>query len=259
MEYKPALPERNSNVSKSHPLRDLFILAVGALALLAAFLVGLGVFVDLAVRFIDPELEYALFGAFADDGEAQSKDEKDLQQLVDALGACIDVGYPVVAKIDETDELNAFAMPGGRIVVLSGLLDAVETENGLAFILAHELAHFKNRDHLRGMGRSLVFLAISVLVTGASSDLSAILTPVFNVEAAQHSQRRERAADEMALAALNCHYGHVDGATEFFEYVLAQPQGLEIPLLHYLSSHPQVTSRIADLKRLAAERGYSSG
>lgn len=259
MKYTPGLPEKNSNVSHEHPLREFFVLVTGAIAIFFAVLLLLGFFVDHAVRYIDPELEAALFGGFATEDESSpTEQEQELQMLLDRLGKCIDVGYPVVVSVTESDQMNAVAMPGGHIVVLSAMLDKVETENGLAFVLAHELGHFKNRDHLRGMGRSIVLLAISVLLTGVNSDISALLTPVYSAEAAQYSQDRESDADMIALHALNCHYGHVGGATEFFELVAETEDDLDWTLTHYFSSHPEAESRIDGLYALAESRGYAS-
>lgn len=257
MKYQPGLPEKNNNVSHEHPLKEFFVLLVGAVAIFVAALLLLGMFVDRAVSYIDPELEASLFGGFVDEqGLEPTEQEVELQALLDQLGECVNVAYPVVIRVSQSEELNAYAMPGGQIVMMSAMLGKLETENGIAFVLAHELGHFKNRDHLRGMGRSIVVLAVSVLLTGANSDLSALLTPVYSAELAQYSQQRESEADAIALEALNCHYGHVGGATEFFEMV-DQSEGSAGKLAHYFSSHPDMKSRIAALKNLAAAQGYS--
>lgn len=258
MKYQPGLPEKNDNVSHEHPLREFFVLVAGTVAILVGILLVAGLFVDRAVEYIDPELEASIFARFVSGDLAdQTAEEQELQALVDQLGACIDVGYPVRVSVTESGELNAYAMPGGQVVVLSAMLDKFETENALAFVLAHELGHFKNRDHLRAMGRSTVWLAVSVLLTGANSDISALLTPVFSVEAATYSRSRESAADALALHALNCHYGHVGGATDFFELLAeSDPKGRN--LTHYFSSHPDAQTRIRDLQALAESQGYAS-
>lgn len=257
MKYSPGLPEKNSNISTEHPLKDFIVLLIGAISILLAVLLLLGLFVDLAVQYIDPELESELFGSFTNDDETSpTEQEQELQSLLDRLGECIDVGYPVMVRISESDQMNAFAMPGGSIVVFSAMLDKFKTENGLAFVLAHELGHYKNRDHLRGLGRSIVLLTISVLLTGANSDISALLTPVYSAESAQYSQDRESEADATALHALNCHYGHVGGATEFFNLIAEPEYDFDWSLTHYFSSHPEAQKRIDNLDALAESHGY---
>ena len=143
-------------------------------------------------------------------------------------------------------------------MVLSALLDTMDSENGLAFVLAHELAHYRNRDHLRGMGRSAVLLAGSVLLTGANSGLSSLLTPAYSLQWATYSQERESAADALALDALDCLYGHTGGATELFERLRDLELETDWSVLHYFASHPEVGDRIEELQDLAAQQGYAS-
>lgn len=54
------------------------------------------------------------------------------------------------------------ALPGGRILLTKGLLEYLQTEYGLVFVLGHEVGHIVHRDHIRGIGRQII------LVMGAS-------------------------------------------------------------------------------------------
>ena len=256
MKYRPGLPEHNDNISHEHPLKEFVVLLAGTIGIILAVFVIVGLFVDTAVQYIEPELERLLFDvAEGDGGEPLTEPEQELQRLLDELGNCVDVGYPVTVRISESSDMNAFARLGGRVTVLSGLLDRVKTENGIAFVLAHGLGHFKNRDHLRSMGRALVLLAASVALTGANSNVSSILTPVYTVETARFSQEREGAADATALQALDCYYGHVGGATEFFELMVEPGDDLDWSLTHYFASHPEPQQRIDELRALTEELG----
>ncbi|MEO0435918.1 MAG: M48 family metallopeptidase [Pseudomonadota bacterium] len=266
MKYQPKQLQQNHNVSHENPLKEFFTLLLGAALLFIAFVVATGFLVDRAVGYINPELEARLFAnsmldAFASDKETMDQEqqlrERELQAMLDRLGECIDVGYPVHLRLVASADLNAFAYPGGNIVVLSALADKLATENGMAFVLAHELAHFKNRDHLRGMGRSLVILAASVAITGVNSSLSSVLTPAMVFDSAQFSQRRERDADATALRALNCYAGNVRDATEFFDFMKTQESLADWSAIHYFSSHPEVGERIKDIRALAKESGYT--
>ena len=257
MEYKPSLPENNDNVSHDQPVREFVLLFLGiTLFLLIAFWI-LGLFVDRAVNYITPEMEAAIFssvGASASESvDNNNLQQAELQRIVDALRECIQIGYPLKVHLIDLDDANAFAFPGGRIFIFNGLLDKVVSENGLSFVLAHELAHFKNRDHLRGMGRGIVFTAVSALLTGAGSDLTQLFAPTANFSQAQYSQERERMADEQALQVLGCYYGHAGGATEFFEAMKPDGDKSSNVFGHYFSSHPEAVARINNLHRLAEE------
>ena len=256
MEYKPSLPEHNDNISHDQPVREFLLLFSGITFFLLVAFWALGLFVDLAVNYISPDMEALIFSPvdiskseLALDGNPQ---QAELQHMADALRQCIHVAYPLKVHLFETDNANAMALPGGRLVVLKGLLDKVQSENGLSFILAHELAHFKNRDHLRGMGRGVVFTALVAFMTGAGSDLTQLFAPAANFSQARYSQKRESMADEQALQALSCYYGHVGGATEFFEAMKSEEEENAV-MGHYFASHPEAVQRIDNVHRLTKE------
>ncbi len=259
MEYRPSLPEHNDNVSHEKPVREFVLLLSGVIIFLLVVFWTLGLFVDLAVNYISPDMEALMFSPFnASDSELADNNESPeakLQDMVDELRECIEISYPLTVHLAETDTANAMAFPGGRIIVFSGLLDKVQSENGLSFVLAHELAHFKNRDHLRGIGRGVVFTALAALMTGAGSDLTRLFTPTVNFSQAQYSQKRETMADQLALQTLGCYYGHAGGATEFFEAMKPDKEEAQIPIVHYFGSHLEAVERIGDLDRLAKELG----
>jgi Zn-dependent protease with chaperone function len=257
MKYEPSLPEHNDNVSHDHPVREFILLFFGATIFLLIAFWAIGLFVDRAVDYISPEMEAKIFSSFGastleqDDGDSPRQAE--LQRLVDALRECIHIAYPLKVNLIDSEDANALAFPGGRIVVLDGLLDDVASENGLSFVLAHELAHFKNRDHLRGMGRGIVFTALAAILTGAGSDLTQLFAPTANFSQAQYSQERESLADQQAVQILGCYYGHAGGATEFFEAINDDGQNRSNGLGHYFSSHPEAVQRINNIHRLARE------
>ncbi len=220
----------------------------------------MGLFVDLAVQHISIESEAVIFEKlqyqFKKYSPAASKKQQKIQSLVDEIQECLDLPYPVKVHLFESPEENAVALPGGNIIVFSGILSTVHSENGLAFILAHELGHFTNRDHLRSMGRGIVLLALSNLLTGVTSDISSMLVSTGNFGQAQYSQSRESLADISALEALNCTYGHVGGATEFFQTMAANKTANSSLNIHYFSSHPQARHRLSVLKNSIKEYGY---
>jgi Zn-dependent protease with chaperone function len=257
MEYRPALPEHNDNISHDRPVREFLLLFSGVTGFLLAVFWVLGWSVDLAVDYISPEVEEAIFShdfawASGESAEREPK-EAELQRLVDELRRCIQISYPLKVSLVDAEEANAMAFPGGRIVVLSGLLEKVQSENGLSFVLAHELAHFRNRDHLRGMGRGLVLTAVTAFLTGAGSDLTRMFSPATGLGLARYSQDRESLADATALRALACYYGHAGGATEFFAAMKPLEEGKGQAIGRYFSSHPEAVRRIDSLNRLARE------
>ena len=242
-------------------MREFLLLMGGVLVFVLIGYWALGLFVDVAVDYLSPEQEAQLFATVDIDwdfGEKSLPEQQEkLQSLVDSFQPCLSLPYPITVNLVEADVVNAMAVPGGKMVVFSGLLDAVRSTNGLMFILAHELGYFKNRDHLRLMGRGIILSIIALLTMGGDSGFSDILASTINLRTAKYSQTRESQADQTALQALHCHFGHVGGATELFESLQAQEENFDFELLHYFDTHPELQQRIDDLHRLAQELGYS--
>lgn len=148
--------------------------------------------------------------------------------------------------------VKAMAIPGDRLVVYQGLLSQMESENELVMVLGHELGHFARRDHLRSLGRGLLLRAVVGSFVG---DLSWLESAAVALSAAKFSQSQERQADEFGLELLNDYYGHVAGATDFFEGLKDKP-GVG---LAFFSSHPNPGDRVQRLNLLIERRGYPMG
>ncbi|MEN8141768.1 MAG: M48 family metallopeptidase [Thermodesulfobacteriota bacterium] len=262
MQYQPVLPEENNNISHIHPLRDFATLLAGTLATLFLLYLILGLLVDRAVNHISPATELKIFShtpaAWAGP-ETEEEDERlaKVQGLTQRLALSLEISVPITVHIADVEAVNAVALPGGHIVVFAGLLERMKTENGLGFILAHELGHFKNRDHLRGLGRGLVLMAMAATLTGPDSSLTQLVTPTMQLGQARYSQGREFMADEVGLRGVQALYGHVGGATELFE-LIGREEGDGLPLSHYFASHPQTAERLARLADIAGAAGWQS-
>lgn len=263
MKYAPSLPPQNDNVTREHPLKDFLLLLGGlaVLALLGYFLLGL--LVDAVVERMAPETEARLTRIIAAEVEPvpAGKDAARtvrLQQLVDSLRPCAGFSGPANVRLTMSRVPNAMVVPGGTMVVFSGLFEYVQSENGLAFVLAHELAHLAHRDHLRALGRGIVLYGLAALITGDGSALASVLAPVQQLGDASYSRAREAAADAMALRVLACRYGHAGGATEFFE-ALRGHDADALPGSHYFTSHPAMGARIDAIHAAVRKAGMKTG
>nr|WP_320191550.1 M48 family metallopeptidase [uncultured Desulfobacter sp.] len=259
MDYKPLRPQSNDNISQDSPVKEALVLLSGIIAFFLFAYFILGFLVDWAVARISPEMEAAIFSRFQiplnlgppEDQRGQAS----LQHLTDELRQCCDVDYPVKIIVIPSDTANALALAGGTIVVFSGIFDMIRSENGIAFVLAHELGHFKHRDHLRGMGRGIVLTALSALLTGSGSSITQLTAPGVHLTQARYSRQREAMADAQALETLVCYYGHAGGAIEFFQALgAAHDPGR---LMAYFASHPECKARIRALKTTIQDRHFA--
>ncbi len=264
MEFDPGLPDDRVNVSGTHPLREAFILVGGLVGIVVALAVGSALVVDEIVPRLPTTLEVRVFGGWWLPGDAAERDEEEvdpaeaaLQGLVDRLAMhWVDNPYQLRVSIWEAETPNAFALPGGWIGVTQGLLDEVESENELAFVLGHEIGHFRNRDHLRGLGRgvalSIVLAGVGMTGAGVAGDIASLAGAL-----AQRGFDRDQEsdADRFGVDLIVAEYGHAGGAGQFFRRMPDAGDGIAGEIESYLSTHPLSEERIGEIEEYAARIG----
>lgn len=258
MRYVPKKVRDDVNVSKTHPLIEASTLFVGLSAILVLLVVILVFLIDMALYFIPADKEAALFRSWLprDIVTVSPVDERlyQTQLLLDRLAFHWgDSPYEFRVEIDDSSNANAMAFPGGLIVITTGLLDQVESENELAFILGHELGHYRNRDHLRALGRGIVFSLVFAVTTGR--DVSNVGINVADLALRSFSRKQELAADDFGLELVYTQYGHVDGAWRLFER-WDDANDVSLDIAGYTSTHPRPGDRVAVLEELAKSRGW---
>ncbi|MDR1684567.1 MAG: M48 family metalloprotease, partial [Elusimicrobiota bacterium] len=149
----------------------------------------------------------------------------------------------IKARVVKDGRFNAFITVDGKIFITEGLLDKLQNEQQLYFVLAHEMAHYVNRDLLKELGRTL---ALSALLSVFGADISSMSGGFVNAAAMQFSRRREAAADKFAGDLLFKNFGTRQAAVDFFTL---DKQGSHGELLHYLSTHPSHGKRIKLLQK----------
>jgi Zn-dependent protease with chaperone function len=241
-----------NNVSPEHPLAELATLVAGVA------LVGLGLLgaawlaVEGAVRWLPVSVEQRVFPPGSDGAASAPAVDALLQRLARHWP---ENEYALAIAVAEADEPNAFALPGGQLLVTRALLEQAVSENEVAFVLGHELGHLAGRDPLRALGRGLlVSLALGAL--GGAEGASVAATAA-SLGERSFSREQERAADRFALALVAAEYGHVAGAADFLRRQAdAAGEGAGARAASWLSTHPLSAERARELERLAAEHGW---
>ena len=252
MSFEPRLPRDDVNVSKTHPLSEAAWL-LGAAALAGLLLAALAfTATEIVSRWLPADLEARLFGGIFESVGAETPDEEPARAaaarrlLARLAGHWPENPYAFRLAVVDDDSLNAFALPGGTIVLTRGLLEAAESENELAFVLGHEIGHFAARDHLRAIGRGVILSLVlrSVVGVGAGDAV-----PALSAELASRGFARdqERDADAFALNLVAAEYGHAAGADHFFQRLPDAHAGFGARAAAWFATHPVSESRIAAL------------
>jgi Zn-dependent protease with chaperone function len=249
LKYSPKELKTNVNVTQTSSLKEFFILIAGVLVFLVIGYGALGFLVDFIAPRLPYKIEQALSGPF-EHNIFDVKKNKESEELERILGELVDVMPEEVgsyrATLVDDNRVNAMALPGGNIIVFTGLMNEVESEEELAFVLGHELGHFANRDHLKGLGRGLVFYSLFVLLLGPDSSLTELIGGSLAGVQVKFSQHQEVMADMYALDLLNRRYGQVTGAMGFMEKLASKEK--KGRLAYYFSTHPHPKARIANIK-----------
>ena len=261
MKYIPKEIQENVNISKVSPIKELVILLGSILGIVLFIYISLGFAIDIVAQKMPPNMEKQLGKIYVRNfglKETRTPEEANLQELLDRLKARLP-GEEKEFQIHlmKVKEANALALPGGHVIVTEGLIKKVDSENELAMILAHELGHFANRDHLKGIGRGLVLTVFSIAVLGKDNPASVFLKDMVARTEMKFSQRQEKQADEFGIHLLAKAYGHCAGAIDFFEKL--QKEQKHGKLAHFFSTHPSPEDRVKNLNKIIKENNYMIG
>ena len=263
MKYVPKVVRQEVNVTPVHPLINFgYLLGTVVLGLLIAYIV-LGFVADWLVTHIRPDDEIKIGQDFFQPLATKVVEQADCQQYLERLlaelhGPSDRPAVTLALHVVRESQPNAAILPGGRVLVTTGLLQAAESENELAFVLAHELGHFQARDPLRAMGRSLVWSFLLSAVAGGSQGSDRVATTTAQLTTLTYSRQQELAADRYAFDAVVRRYQHAGHGLDFFKRLQQEADGRQSlqPLAEYFSTHPLPNNRIEALQQRARARGW---
>lgn len=265
----PRIPE-GINASEENPLKEFAMLAIGVSAGLAIMVVAISFIASILTPYIpfewerafNPAMVASLYEDEKEEGEEGEPSGATAQAALDDLSQALlqsSLQVPIgnkapqdVVPIDAfvfhfmSEEMpNAFATFGANVMVTSGLLKEVSSENGLAMVIAHEIAHVQLRHPIEAAGRGIVIqIALTAILGSTGSGLfGGAVSSGGNLALLSYNREMELAADTRALRILRQHYGHVGGADEFF-LAIDEAQG-SARWLEFVQTHPSTQRRLA--------------
>ncbi len=207
-------------------------------------------------NFISLEKEIQLGQQVANEFEQTAKmvDDPVITQYVDRVAQNIvkhsDAKVPFHVKVVDTDEVNAFAFPGGFFYVNKGLILAADNESELAGVMAHEISHVAARHATARMtkGQILQLAAIPALFVGGYWAQMAIQNGLglgINLSLLGVTRESEKEADQLGIQYLwNTGYDP-NGFVSFFEKLQEQEKSKPGKMAGFFRTHPFTVDRIA--------------
>ncbi len=192
--------------------------------------------------------------------EASCKSEQGrsaVDRLTRRLSGTIETRYRFKVMIVDADMVNAFALPGGYIVLFDGLIRSAESPDEVAAVLAHEIAHVVERHGTEAMLRRIGYDLLFDAMSSGSTALDAVVGAGELLLNLSNGRESERAADRLGLGILHDAGIRGDGMAAFFERMAGEERSDRNNPLSYFSTHPSGQQRI-DAVRATARPGGDS-
>ena len=167
-----------------------------------------------------------------------------LERLTDRLWSGLDRPVSFDVRVIEHPMVNAMAIPGGHVVVFSGLLHKAEAPEELAGVLAHEVGHVAHRHGMQALVRHFALSFVITAFTGNDWGLGSAAQLLIQFA---HSREAESEADMTALAILDRAGIPPSGLAGFFARMEKAERNSD-GFLRYMSTHPPTAERIAALE-----------
>ncbi len=205
-----------------------------------------------AVVLVPVETEISLGESITENltGESTTNDSVNyyLEKFVSRLD--LDKTYPIKVRVIVSEEINAFAIPGGNIFIYSGLLEKMESPEELVALIGHEVTHVTERHSLKSILRSV---ASSLLFTVLLGDASGLVSQADQFKQLDYSRELETEADKNGLAIMVKNGMQPDGMIRLLQILKKESE--ETPqLMKYLSTHPETEERIKSIEGLAKSK-----
>ena len=153
--------------------------------------------------------------------------------------------YNIRITVVKEDIANAFAMPGGNIVVYDKMLAGINNYEDLAALLSHEFTHVNERHTTRSLFRQLAStIFLSVILGDVGTVANVMIRNADNLKGLSYSRNLEREADINGLKILSERKIDCNGFVRLFELLRKESQTMEAQPAEWISSHPDLEKRI---------------
>ncbi len=216
-----------------------------------------------AINFYSLEKEIQLGRQLASEVEKNAKivDDPVIAEYVNRIGQNIvnnsDAKVPFTIKVIDSDEVNAFALPGGYFYLNTGLIELAQDEAELAGVMAHEIAHVAARHGTRNAtrGQLIQIASIPLMFIGGWAGYGIQQAANFAVPMTMLKFSREFEKDADFLGVQYMYKAGYDPASmvQFFERLQAKQKKNKNAIAKAFSSHPMAKNRITAVQKTIDE------
>lgn len=200
----------------------------------------------------DNEIGNMFMDAFLNENDIDTTKTKYLEQFAAELN--LKNKKPLRFTIVKSNEVNAFALPNGQIVVFLGILKNMESSDELVALLGHEASHVNHRHSIKMLCRNLAgYMVVSLLFSDVNGVMAVLADNAQQLHSLSYSRGFEQEADEQGLKILMDNNVNPNGMVKLFEQ-LEKESKFSIPKI--ISSHPLTNERKENMQKIISEKVY---
>ena len=204
------------------------------------------------------QMERFFGGSTAGDLVCSSPDgDAALAKMIARLTDTTPTDYELNVAVMRHEMVNAFAAPGGQVVLVEGLIKQAKSPDEVAAVLGHEIGHVEARDATRGALRAAGSAGLLSMVFGDfAGGTTAVVIAEYTLNAS-YTREAEAEADTYARSMLNAANVSTAGMSDFFGSLGdLESQMPDLPI--YLSSHPDTDDRAQRAAEFAQTQGVTT-
>lgn len=200
----------------------------------------------------DNEMGDAFMNAFLDENDIDSFKTKQLELFVSELE--LNNSKPLQFAVVKSDQVNAFALPNGQIVIYSAIIDNMESPDELVALIGHEASHVNERHSIKMLCRNLAgYFIVSLLLSDVNGIMAVLADNAQQLHSLSFSRKFEQEADEKGLKIMMDNHVNPNGMARLFKQ-LEEESDLEIPEI--LSTHPVTNERKKHIEKIISKASY---
>lgn len=246
-----ALVYDNVNVTEANPLKDFIKILFKLVILVVIVYFSVFFLAGIFIQNLSISQQVWLENAIANTSSVKTIEISDVEKerlirIRDSILAN-DSSFPKTSALDiaviKHNQLNALCYPNGNIYITDSLYKQLTTDEMLTFVIGHEMAHYRNRDHLMNLRKNIAsnFVILSFAILGGeATNVSDLISASMELADMKYSKAKEAKADKYAAKTLKDLYGNVDDGIKVLEIL---SNGKYDDSFDFLSTHPSLKRR----------------
>lgn len=261
-EYFIQRPSVKSQLGKTKSKTRRFVYSIWiTLSLFLLLIVGLVLSKDWMVRQVAEKVPTSWEKKAGDHMFALIQSEKQLVEMDSLKKVFLRVADPLLQEarkkgvqvevyFSKDPTINAYALPGGKVVIQYGLIQNAKSWEEVMGVMGHELAHVTERHHIRSLVNNMgIYAIVSAFFGDVSAIAGTLASTGSELESLSNSRKFETEADEQGLKFLVAAKMNPQGLLDFFKTLEKEHQSSLMEDLSFLSTHPVTADRVANLKK----------